>query len=68
METENNKLKLIGFIDQLREEMFKGTTYDAELKMLRKKYIYKDISRGEFLRDVEYLTNMKNINYYYENK
>ena len=68
MVNEKNKLDVINFIDNLRDEMFKNTIYDSELKMLRKKYIYKDISGGELVKDVEYLINMKNINYYYENK
>jgi hypothetical protein len=63
---ETQKQKVIFFIDQLREEMFNNTIYDSELKMLRKKYIYKDISNNELVKDVEYLINMKNINYYYE--
>ena len=63
---ETQKQKVIFFIDQLREEMFNNTIYDSELKMLRKKYIYKDISGNELVKDVEYLINMKNINHYYE--
>lgn len=65
---EEAKLKVIRMIDKLRNEMFKGTIYDGELKMLRKKYIYKDISKEELIKDVLYLKNMKNINHYYYNR
>jgi hypothetical protein len=68
MENEKTKLAIILMIDKLRDEMFNGTSYDNELNMLRKKYIYKDIASYEIIKDTEYLFNLKNINYYYEKR
>ena len=57
MENEKTKLAIILMIDKLRDEMFNGTSYDNELNMLRKKYIYKDIASYEIIKDTEYLFN-----------
>ena len=59
---ENNKLKVIFFINKYLKE-FQGTTYESDLKALRKKYIYKDISDGEIEKDVLFLKRIKMLLY-----
>lgn len=54
------KLKVIFTIDNLRPH-FVGTVYASELRGLRRKYIYKDISFDELKLDVEWLKNIKKI-------
>lgn len=54
------KIKVIFGIDYLVKKLG-GTIYEAELKALRKKYIYKDISDEEYIRDKTYLINLKKI-------
>jgi hypothetical protein len=57
---DGQKLKLIDCIDKL-DYKFKGTIFYSELKMMRLKYIYKDISYIELNKDVDYLRNIRQI-------
>jgi hypothetical protein len=54
------KLKVIFTIDKLSRH-FTGTIYASELRGLRRKYIYKDISLDELIKDVEWIKNLKQI-------
>lgn len=60
MVKDNHKQKLINQIDNLKEHLFKSI-HDRDLNNLRKKYIYKDISLGEFIKDVNYLKELKKL-------
>jgi hypothetical protein len=57
---EEEKLKVIWAIDKAIDKL-RGTAYYKDLNMLRKKYIYKDISPDEFTKDVKYLRTIKRI-------
>ena len=54
------KLRVIFTIDNLRPH-FIGTVYASELRGLRRKYIYKDISFDELKLDVVWIKNLKKI-------
>jgi hypothetical protein len=54
------KIEVISFIDTIQPS-FIHTIYEKELKQLRAKYIYKDISKNEVIKDVNYLKCLKNI-------
>jgi hypothetical protein len=60
MVDDKRKIKIIWFIDLL-EDRFIGSIYSDELKMMRLKYIYKDISEVDLKKDVEWLKNLKKI-------
>jgi hypothetical protein len=60
MKQEEAKLKVIFQIDGL-ESTFRHTIYERELKKLRAKYIYKDISNPELLNDIKYLKELKKL-------
>jgi hypothetical protein len=51
------KIEVISIIDKL-ENYFDSSIYRKELKMLRLKYIYKDISNQELLKDIKYLKDL----------
>lgn len=57
MTTEQMKHKVVHACDIL-EGHYRGTIYQNELTNLRKKYIYKDISRKELIHDKQYLRNL----------
>ena len=57
---EKTKIKVIDIIDRLRPR-FTHTVYFSELKMMRLKYIYKDISSNELKKDLTYLKNLSDI-------
>ena len=40
---------------------FNGTIYEAELQNLRQKYIYKDIPDEEYLKDRDWIIELKKI-------
>lgn len=48
------KSKVIWTIDSQMEKV-RGTIWERELGMMRKKYIYKDIEGVEFKRDLKFL-------------
>ena len=54
------KIEVISTIDKL-ENYFDSSIYKKELKMLRLKYIYKDISNQELLKDIKYLKDLYSI-------
>lgn len=54
------KLKVIWAIDTAIDKL-RGTAYYKDLNMLRKKYIYKDISPTELEKDKNYLRMIKRI-------
>lgn len=54
------KLKVIWAIDKAIDKL-RGTAYYKDLNMLRKKYIYKDISPTELEKDKNYLKMIKRI-------
>jgi hypothetical protein len=60
MVDDKRKIKIIWFIDLL-EDRFKDSVYSGELKMMRLRYIYKDISEVDLKKDVEWLKNLKKI-------
>jgi hypothetical protein len=51
---DKQKQEVIWFIDDNIAEFY-GTTFFADLKMLKYKYIYKDISHGDYYEDLNYL-------------
>jgi hypothetical protein len=57
---EKLKIEIISTIDKL-ENYFDSPIYKKELKMLRLKYIYKDISNQELLKDINYLKDLYSI-------
>lgn len=57
---EKLKIEVISTIDKL-ENYFDSSIYKKELKMLRLKYIYKDISNQELLKDINYLKDLYSI-------
>ena len=57
---DKTKMKVIIFIDKVRPKL-EHTIYNNELLSLRKKYIYKDICREEFRKDITYLKDIKRI-------
>jgi hypothetical protein len=67
MVNDIDKLKIISQIDELLNQLG-GSIYERELKMLRLKYIYKDISNSELVIDIKYLKEMRDIVYYYWTK
>ena len=62
---EVEKLEFIFSIDRWLKPV-EGTIYEKELKALRRKYIYKDISTDDYNKDKQYLNNIKDMLYYYE--
>lgn len=60
MVNEKIKIKVIFVIDKLSKR-FKDTCFEKELISLRKKYIYKDISNEEFLKDKLWLSELKKL-------
>ena len=54
------KSKVIWNIDSQIKGL-KGTIYEKELKMMRLKYIYKDIDSNELKKDITYLRCVKNL-------
>lgn len=57
---EANKLKIIRCIDQLSERI-KSKVYLNDLRKLRNKYIYKDISMKEYVEDVKFLKGILDL-------
>ena len=55
------KISLIFFIEKIYPHFEDSKIYRMELKAMRARYIYKDISKAEFLKDVAYLKNLKDI-------
>jgi hypothetical protein len=60
---DETKLKVIFTISNLKKN-FIGTIYASELRGLRRKYIYKDISFDELKRDVNWLNDLRKIKNY----
>lgn len=60
MVNEKNKAEVINFIDNLKDTFFRKLYKSQEIQLnnLRSKYIYKDISTGEFIEDVRYLKKL----------
>jgi predicted transcriptional regulator len=57
---EKTKLEVIRMIDRIKSKLV-GTIYASELRGIRRKYIYKDISFSEFKNDLSKLKDYKNI-------
>lgn len=57
MTTEKTRMKVIQACDILTK-YYRGTIYDVELRNLRKKYIFKDVSRKDLTHDKDYLKNL----------
>ena len=64
---EKIKLRVIVYIDYLKEKYGEMTPWRIEINSMRSKYIFKDISIAELQRDIKWLKNIKNIvnDYYY---
>lgn len=58
---DDRKVKLINFINLMENKIIKKHFLTKELNSLKKKYIYKDICKSEYIKDVEYLKNVKDI-------
>jgi hypothetical protein len=43
------------------ESTFRRTTYERDLEMMRRKYIYKDLNISEIIKDIEYLKKLKEL-------
>jgi hypothetical protein len=57
---DKTKSKVIWQIDNNLNKV-KGTIYEKELKMMRSKYIYKDIDTEQLVKDVKYLKCIKQL-------
>jgi hypothetical protein len=57
---DKTKSKVIWQIDNNLNKV-KGTIYEKELKMMRSKYIYKDIDTEQLIKDVKYLKCIKQL-------
>jgi hypothetical protein len=57
---DKTKSKVIWQIDKNLNKV-KGTIYEKELKMMRSKYIYKDIDTEQLIKDVKYLKCIKQL-------
>jgi hypothetical protein len=57
---DSHKLRIIFLIDILLS-VFNNTAWTPELKMLRKKYIYKDISYDELKKDYKFIKDIAEI-------
>jgi hypothetical protein len=60
MKQDKAKIKVISFIDKI-EDKFIHTLYERELRQLRNKYIFKDISNAELIKDINYLKELNTI-------
>lgn len=58
---EEIKLKVIRYIDYLLDKGWSETTFRLDLRNLRNKYIYKDISLEEFTKDAKWLSDMRKL-------
>ena len=57
---EKHKIKVIHFCNDISKKTI-GTIYHKDIRAIKNRYIYKDISIDEFKKDVQYLNNLKNI-------
>ena len=57
MKGDKEKLRVIYIIDYASPRL-RDSIYGRELKMMRLKYIYKDIGNNEYQNDMEYLKNI----------
>jgi hypothetical protein len=55
------KVKVISFIDYMDDKISKRTMFHRELNNMRRRYIYKDISKHELESDIKYLKEVKEI-------
>jgi hypothetical protein len=58
---DDKKVQLINFINLMENKIMRKHFLNKELNSLRNKYIYKDICKSEYIKDVEYLKNVKEI-------
>jgi hypothetical protein len=56
------KKRVIDLIDYFLETGWSHTAYRLELKNMRSKYIYKDISPNQFRDDIKWLKCLRDIN------
>lgn len=61
------KMKVVCYIDEMAPK-FTGTIYSSELRGIRTRYIYKDISLEELKRDVPKLKEYKKLSKIIRNK
>lgn len=57
---DKHKIKVIHFCNDISKKTV-GTAYHKDVRALKNKYIYKDISLAEFGRDVQWLKDLKKI-------
>ena len=57
--SDTHKNRTIQLIDNLLDKFNEDSSFRRELRLLKLKYIYKDIGRGEFLIDLKYLKDVK---------
>jgi len=55
---DETKIKVIHFINKY-EDYLRGTSLERDIKSIKKRYIYKDISNDEFKKDILYLQRVK---------
>lgn len=60
MITDKEKQEVIWFIDE-NIDQFVGSVFFTDLKMMRYKYIYKDLSRADYYSDLVYLRALRNL-------
>ena len=60
---DSKKIKVIWWINKW-SPVIKGSQYHRELLQMKKRYIYKDISRDEWKKDITYLKNIKDFVYW----
>jgi hypothetical protein len=65
MTSNKDKLEFIFSIDRWLP-LVKNSVYEKELKDLRRKYIYKDVSTEDFKKDLEFIDNIKSMLWYFE--
>jgi hypothetical protein len=57
---DGTKMKVIRLVDRIKAD-FVGTTYARDLRAIRNKYIYKDISFSELEVDLNKIKDINNI-------
>ena len=65
---DSKKINIIFLIDKYLPAL-KGSCYSIELKQMRLKYVYKDISQNDYDKDLQYIKDIKDmLNHFYYKK
>jgi len=59
----NDELRkeMVIMIDKISPNFMKKSLISIELQQIRNKYIYRDVGRADFLKDVKYLKDVVDI-------